>query len=124
MGTTAKGYPYPEPTDPLANTDLAIKALAQFLEDKNVRAIHAGSKVVNVPAGATSAGSATPFVFPAGKFSAIPIVVAVVQGTSSYHVAVGATSAAQVDFTVRHIDASAAGAGGINVTVWFVAIQM
>jgi hypothetical protein len=31
MGTTAAGLPYPDPTDLLANVDLAIKALAQAL---------------------------------------------------------------------------------------------
>lgn len=123
MGTTAKGYPYPDPGDSVANTDLAIKALADFLNNNGFKAMHAGSQVVTVPNGATSAGSAAPLVFPAGKFSAIPIVVAVVQGTSSYHVAVGATTAAQVSFTVRHIDATAA-AGAQNVTVWFVAVQL
>lgn len=123
MSTTAKGIPYPAPGDPVANTDLAIKALADWLEANGVKRMHAGAQVVTVPNGATSAGSAAAFAFPVGKFTAIPIVVAVVQGTSSYHVAVGATSAAGVSFTVRHIDATAA-AGAQNVTVWFIAVQL
>lgn len=106
MGATAKGFPYPEPTDPVANTDLAIKALAQYLEDKaGVKAIHIGQLNVSLSSAAVASAG---FTLPAGKFAAAPLAVAQIFNSSSLYTAtVTSITATQVNVTVRKIDSVA-----------------
>lgn len=119
MGTTAKGFPYPDPTDAVANTDLAIKALADFLESNNVKRIHVGSAVVAVAAAATGTVAV---VLPAGKFTAAPMVVAMAIGTSVYFASTtGGPTAAGFTLQVRH---NTNVAQTVNVTVHYVAVQL
>lgn len=50
MGTTAKGYPYPEATDLVGNTHLAIKALADKVNDQLTTETKAGVNTVTTSA--------------------------------------------------------------------------
>lgn len=119
MGSTAKGFPYPEPTDPVANTDLAIKALAQFLQDNNVKTIHAGSVVI--PLAAAAAGSAA-VALPVGKFSAAPIVLLTVIGTSAYFASTtGGPGPTGFSAQIRHYNGTNA---TVNVTVHYLAVLL
>lgn len=120
MGATAKGYPFPNPGDPVANTDLAIKALADFLDANGFKAMHAGQQVVNFAASITASTGAV--AFPVGKFTAAPfIVVACGSGTSQYVATVSANSAASFTAIARSADGTAKTAA---VSVYWVAVQM
>ena len=81
MGTTPKGYPYPEPNDPVGQGDDVIKALAQAVDDK-VGASAAGTATISLAA--ASAGSVA-VTFPAGRFSAAPAVTASANNTAAQH---------------------------------------
>lgn len=119
MGTTTKGYPYPEPTDPVANTDLAIKALAQQLDLVGFKALHVGDGTVNLSAAAVGNVGVT---FPVGRFTAAPKVVATVEnGSSVYFVTVSGVTTAGCTLTVRHYTTTATTAA---VKVNFVAVQL
>lgn len=120
MGATAKGYPYPDPADPVANTDLAIKALAAFLEANGFKAMHAGTQVVNFAA-STTANTGT-VAFPVGKFTATPTIVAVCgTGTTQYLAVVTGVTAASFTATARRIDATNVTAA---VNIFWVAVQL
>lgn len=78
MGTTTKGFPWPEPTDAVADTDLAIKALAQDV-DTHVGRHARGTQAVVVSAGAVgTVVGPTAVALPAGRFptGTVPVPVA------------------------------------------------
>lgn len=107
MGSTAKGFPYPDPTDAVANGDLAIKALAQYLEDKHPKASVSGTVTITVTA-ATTGNAAV--VFPVGKFAAAPKVTLGVIGSSVFFAATtGGPTTSGFTAQVRKYD-------GVNVT--------
>lgn len=117
--TTAKGIPYPENTDAFADGADAVKALADWMEANGAKRVHAGSVVVPVTASATGTAAV---VFPAGKFTAAPIVVAMCIGTSVYFATTtGGPTAAGFTAQVRH---NANTSQTVNVTVHYVAIQL
>lgn len=123
MAATAKGFPYPAPTDAFADGDLAIKALAEFLDTNNVKAIHAGTAVAAIPNGGTGA-NAPAIVFPAGKFSVAPVVVCCAVGTSTHFgVVVIAPTAAGCTLAARQYEAVAS-VGVTNVTLAYIAVQL
>lgn len=70
MGTTANGYPYPEPGDPVAQGAAAIKALAAAAETL-ARASAAGSGTITAAANGTVNQLVT---LPAGRFKTAPAV--------------------------------------------------
>ena len=70
---TPKGYPYPLGTDRLMDGDDAIHALATAI-DTNLGAAAAGIASLPAPSGAGVATSLA-VTFPAGRFTAPPIVV-------------------------------------------------
>lgn len=70
-GLTAKGYPYPDPTDPLRQGADAIKALAQAVDGK---AVQIGTAAPNVAVANTAVSVAVVFPFP---FSVAPVVAVV-----------------------------------------------
>lgn len=94
MPNTAKGLPYPSASDPVANGDDAIKALAEAVDDK--AGMVSGS--VNVTATASASGVQA-VVFPVGAFTAPPKVVvtvtAAISGSVStwYAIALNVTAA-------------------------------
>jgi hypothetical protein len=71
MGTTAKGYPYPEDSDPVAQGAQAIKALATKI-DSNAGVSASGSVSLNAAAQTVATVAVT---FPVGRFTAPPSVV-------------------------------------------------
>ena len=71
MGTTAKGYPYPEGTDLVMDGDDAIKALATAIDTKLPAAMTSGTADLgNVTGQATGSKTVT---FPVGLFTVAPI---------------------------------------------------
>lgn len=72
MGTTNKGIPYPESTDPVAAGADAIKATAQAVNQPL-------TGVVTIPITGGTSGS-VPITFPGGYFTAPPKVMATVNG--------------------------------------------
>lgn len=108
MGTTAKGYPYPEPTDPIAAGADAIKALAQAVNDRLSTRIQAGG--LNIPAaGSVVLTFPTPFTSPPWVFATLRTTAAsgriVMVGTASNtavtfycQTAAGANAAADINW--------------------------
>jgi hypothetical protein len=83
MGSTTQGLPWPEPTEPVAGTDDAIKRLAQGVE----RYTLSGSVSVTVSAGTNPiVGSATISFSPA--YATGPVVMATLVGTNPQNAAV------------------------------------
>jgi hypothetical protein len=73
MATTARGYPYPLSSDPVAQGATAIQNLAQAVNDK-VGAAAMGTAVCALSA--SNISTATTVVFPAGRFTAVPLMFA------------------------------------------------
>jgi hypothetical protein len=102
MPQTATGWPYPSETD-TPDVPRDIKALADALEARVARAVLTG----NTPVPVTSAASATAAVtFPAGKFTATPVIVVSTSGTSFWCAFTSTASVNGFTATVRHIDAT------------------
>jgi hypothetical protein len=72
MGTTPNGFPYPEPTDPVAQGADAIRDLATAV-DTSLRRSAAGTAVL--PLGTAQAVGTVAVTLPAGRFTAPPSVV-------------------------------------------------
>ncbi len=70
---TTKGYPYPLPTDPVAEGAGAIQDLAEAV-DTQLGTRASGTVTVNVTTGGTAANATV--TFPAGRFTAAPNLVA------------------------------------------------
>lgn len=67
MGTTPKGYPYPEGTDLVMDGDDAIQALAEAVDAKSTYGIAAGTvQVTGITVGNAQSVTVT---FPAGRFT-------------------------------------------------------
>lgn len=120
MPLTSKGIPYPDPLDPVANGDLAIKALADWLTTNGFKAVAAGQQAVNFAAAATAGTGVVNY--PAGRFTAAPvIIVSCGSGVSQYFAVVSANSAASFQATARRADGTSVTA---TVTVYWVAVQL
>ena len=106
--------PYPDGTDsPDVAGDLA--ALVAALDAKPI--VASGTVTFTL----SSANNSTePILFPSGRFTAAPRVVAVQRGTGQWNCASGSVTSTGADLTVRHID-------GTNTTgsviVDWVAVQ-
>lgn len=98
MGTTAKGYPYPEGTDLVMEGDDAIEALAQAIDSKLPYAVYAAGVDIRVAAGsATGSGTLT---YPSGTFSQAPITTVTI--TNSYWTpGLGSRTATSVQINIR-----------------------
>lgn len=72
MGTTPKGYPYPEDTDLLSQGAQAIKALATAIDTGAGRSA-TGTASLALPTANTS--NAVAVTFPVGRFTASPAVI-------------------------------------------------
>lgn len=74
--STTKGFPYPVGSDPLADTDVAIKALADFLEANNFR-IKVGTALVDIVTTNVTASLAVLFAsaFPVGVTPTVILTV-------------------------------------------------
>lgn len=93
MGTTAKGYPYPEGTDLVVDGDNAIKALAEAIDAKLPYAATAGRVASgNIAADGVKTISVT---LPTGLFVSPPQVTASPYTASAkiFHVAVAGATA-------------------------------
>ncbi len=120
MGTTTKGYPYPENSDAVANGADAIKALADFLNNNNVKTFHVGTVVVNVAATAVQAQT---FNLPAGKFAAgAPTVVLLTPVANTQYIATSSNlTTTQFTVTLRHYNSTSQ---TVNVTVAYAAVLL
>jgi hypothetical protein len=115
MGTTTKGYPYPEPIDPIAQGADAIEALASAVDTNLGRAFGAGI-TVNVPSTTTVSAVVT---FPVGRFTANPHVA--VTGQTN---APGLTFVSHAGATTTGVTVYIARTGGFgNVSMNVVAVQ-
>lgn len=116
MGTTTKGYRYPETTDPVAQGATAIKNLATDVDTKaSVSA--AGTAVITVTA--NNANMTTSVTFPAGRFSATPAVAIAAYGSNCSYYSTGVNNVTVNGFTA--IAFRTAGTG--NISVGWVATQ-
>lgn len=114
MGLTAKGLPYPDPDDSIANTDAAIRELAEALDALLTGGTAAGSDVVHLDAQATAG---VPVLFPAGMFADPPVVVC--SSRTSTYIATHTTPTVDgCTVFVRHYQGTNATA---NVTVDWIA---
>ena len=86
MGTTPSGYPYPEPSDAVAQGADAIKALALAVDGAAGKSA-SGTVQIKLTNAATGQMAIT---FPPGRFTAAPLVVATPVGSFLYCAAVGA----------------------------------
>lgn len=92
MGTTTRGFPYPEPADPISQGADAIKALAEKV-DTSVARIASG--VVTLTTAANSASGTVFVTFPVGLFPVAPRV-AVVTRSGNWWAFTGASSTSGV----------------------------
>ena len=114
---TPKGYPYPLGGDPVAQGDDAIKALAERIDARLPMATAAArANIADVPANGTKA---VVVALPAGRFTAVPAVQAVVYGSNVCWAVVGTVTATSASVTVRSISSAPA-----NCTVAVQAVQM
>lgn len=111
MGTTAKGLPYPDPTDPVANTDLAIKNLAQWINDHHAQDIVVGAQSIT-----TNASGVATIDLPFNP-TFIEVVVSGTTTYTCYHSSIGDPT----QITVRN--ATGTIAASVNLNVRWVAIR-
>lgn len=97
MGTTTKGYRYPEPTDPVAQGADAIKNLAL---DVDARAGAAASGTVSLTPTALNAPVSAAITFPAGRFTVPPNVVTTVVSGNPHQFASGQSGVTAAGFTL------------------------
>lgn len=119
MGTTPiTGLPWPENTDPVANGAAAIRNLAETLDPRTPYATALGTATL-VFTSSTAASIAV--TFPAGRFTAPPLVFMAQQGTGSSGLyAPRALSVTTSGFTVSGTLSVAA---TVNVVIAWHAIQ-
>ena len=113
--TTTQGFPYPLPTDPIADGADAIKALAQKIDD--IVGTFAAGTIAIQGTGATSASA--PITFPAGRFTVAPVVVATV--TVGAVASVTAVTAAGATVGVKRTDDAAFSS---TFNVYWIAVQV
>ena len=119
MGTTTKGFPFPDPGDPFANVDAYIRQLAEALDFKKYREGVADYVSVTVN---NSATGTLAVALPAGVFSGdAPSISLTVQGNSNYVACIsdGPTTSG-FGITVRHIAGTVA---STSILVHFQAWQ-
>jgi hypothetical protein len=117
MGTTTKGYPYPDPDVPLAEIDLAVKALAEKIDAQLSRGISAGTVGVDLVAEEFKAVTVS---LPPGRFSSPPSITLTVEGNSLYFATLSGHSAASFDAIVRRRDSTSS---TISLVLHWQAIQ-
>lgn len=115
-GSTAKGFRYPNDTDPVANGALAVRNLANDVNDK-VGLIATGVQAINVAASTTA--TVNNIALPAGRFTAAPHIVATAD-SGAFNVAVQNITTTTFTLVVRHIDAAST---TVTVNVHWVAVQ-
>lgn len=109
MALTPGGFPYPVGTDRVMDGDDAIKALAEALDPRTVKAIATGSITV-ATTGTPATGSVT-VTFPVGRFSAAaPTQASLTSLNNLYLMARGTMNATSMVITCRRVD-GATGAG-------------
>lgn len=112
MPSTAKGYPYPASTD-TPDVPRDVKALADKVEALVPR-IATGT--AQVPANAAAASSTVAITFPAGEFTAPPVVVGTMQaatgGLIKCSVRIAAVSATGATVYLSNTDGTVNVAGG------------
>lgn len=113
--TTALGYPIPLDSDPVNDGAESVRNLAQAVDD-NVGVIAAGTSTVVL---SSAANGSVAVVFPVGRFSAAPVVVASNEN-SIYHASVSNVTAAGFTLAVRQTLNNTA---TINVPVSWIAVQ-
>lgn len=118
MGTTSRGYPYPEDTDPVAQGAQAIQALANAI---NTRAGACAAGTVTITANNAALAFAT-VTFPANRFSAAPFVSGTANSGFWIPFRSGGASASSVTIGIRHNDNVTQ--SSINQTVDWIAIQI
>jgi hypothetical protein len=89
MATTAKGFPYPVGTDRVQDGDDAIKALAEAVGNYHGARIWATRVSITISNAASGNAAVT---FPAGHFTAAPIVVASMSFSSTSYFAIATSS--------------------------------
>lgn len=99
MGTTPKGYPYPEGTDPVVDGDDAIQALAEAIDTKQPHAQAVGTaEFTGVRPGNAKSIAVT---FPAGLFTANPYVTLGIYSTVPGEKATSHSNKSATGFTVH-----------------------
>lgn len=118
MGTTSRGYPYPEPTDPVSQGAAAIQALANAV---NTRAGSAAAGTVQITGSNSALGFAT-VTFPANRFNAVPFVTG--SANSGFWIVFrsGGASATAATIGIRYN--TNASQGTISQQVDWIAIQI
>lgn len=108
MGTTSKGYPYPEGADLVMDGDDAIKALAEAIDEKLPYAVAAGRvTLTNVAANATKS---TTVALPAGRFRGDPMVTvsAVTGSPNARPVSAGGSSPTSIQIYATNVSSATA----------------
>lgn len=101
---TQRGFPYPLDTDAVGDMHAHIQALAQAVDDM-VGAQATGKTNVTL---VSSNGVSQAVVFPAGRFSAAPVVTATADNSNlNIFAQVSNVTAAGFDVIARHRDAGA-----------------
>lgn len=116
--TTTLGFPMPDDSDPVADLALAVRNLAQKIDD-NVGMVACGRGTVNL---AAASNGDLNIVFPVGRFigSGVPRVVANTGNRQYYAVVVGTPTNAGATVRVQHrADSSAT----VAVDVDWIAVK-
>lgn len=114
-GTTTLGYPYPEDSDPVADLALAVRNLAQKVDD-NIGVVATGTATVAM--GGT-ANATVAVVFPVGRFTSAP-AVATGSNHGNYDAYVESVTASGFTMRCKHrTDANTS----VNVPVYWIAVQ-
>jgi len=117
MANTARGYPYPLSSDPVAQGATAIQNLAQAVND---RAGVAASGTVTIQVTTANTAASVSVVFPAGRFTAAPVVLTTLQaGTNPFN---NASNAGNVTANGATIYANGTASGG--KAVGWLAVQV
>lgn len=119
---TAKGYPYPLGTDRLMDGDDSIHNLAEAVDSK-LGVAAAG--YASVPIASGSAQGTVTVTFPAGRFTAAPIMVGMYNGTNvswslNYAYSITTTSAI---VGATHRDNTPSGSN-TTINVMYYAVQL
>lgn len=119
---TPKGFPYPLGTDRVTDGDDAIHNLATAI-DTRVGVIAAG--LVSVPVSSGQSLGSVAVTFPAGRFSAVPVVNGTFNGTNVAWSGVNISSitAAGCTVGVSHRDGTPSGTTTAFTVAWH-AIQL
>lgn len=118
-GQTARGYPYPDPGDPIRDGADAIKALAEAVGAK-LGVMKTGEGTVPISS-ANTMGSVL-IVFPLGSFIAPPAIALTLYGNSfpagNVTLWISGNSVTSSSFTANAIR----GSGSANINFYWVAV--